>query len=262
MDNTKQQQAVGRLPDYCLMDNIFFHKCLDQNKAGIERMLQVIKGRDDLVVKEFLNEKDVFTLVGRGVRFDVFAIDSSGKRYDFEIQKEDEGAVLQRARYNASMLDYLSVDKGTDWKDLPNTCVIMITENDVLGFGDPLYTIRRAIVSHGNAPFKDGQEILYVNGQYRGDDPLGKLVHDLWCRNPDDMYYPELAEKVRYYKTTEKGREEMSEIERELIQQGKDEAMIFSIRNLMQSLKLSVQQAMDALGIPAEEQPKYAAQIQ
>lgn len=61
-------------------------------------------------------------------------------------------------------------------------------------------------MSHGNAPFGDGQEIIYVNGEYKGDDPIGRLVHDMWCKNADDMYYPELAEKVRYYKSTEKGR--------------------------------------------------------
>lgn len=257
MTNTKHQQALTKIPDYCLMDNIFFHKCLDQNKAGIERMLHVITKKEDLKVTEFLNEKDVFTLVGRGVRFDVFAVDSKGKRYDFEIQKADDGAVPQRARYNASMLDYLSVDKGAEWKELPETCAILITANDVLGFGDPMYSVKRVIASHGNAPFEDGQEIIYVNGQYRGDDDLGKLVHDLWCKNPDEMYFPELAERVRYYKTTEKGRGEMSDIVQEFI----DEERIRSIKSLMETMKLTVQQAMDALQIPASEQAKYVAQL-
>ena len=27
-------------------------------------------------------------------------------------------------------------------------------------------------------PFDDGCNIMYVNGDYRGDDPLGKLMHD------------------------------------------------------------------------------------
>ena len=257
MTNAKQQQALEKIPDYCLMDNIFFHKCLDQNKDGIECLLHVITRKKDLKVVEFLNEKDVFTLVGRGVRFDVFAIDSKGKRYDFEIQKGDDGAVPLRARYNASMLDYLSVDKGTDWKDLPETCVIMIAKNDVLGFGDPMYTIKRVIASHDNVPFEDGQEIIYVNGQYRGDDALGWLVHDLWCKNPDDMYYPELSERVRYYKMTEKGRGEMSDIVQEFI----DEERIRSIKSLMETMKWTVQQAMDALKIPSEEQAKYVSQF-
>ena len=42
---------------------------------------------------------------------------------------------------------------------------------------------------------------------------------------------------------------------------GKDSERLNSIRNLMESLHLTAQQAMDALKIPANEQPKYASQI-
>ena len=38
---------------------------------------------------------------------------------------------------------------------------------------------------------------------------------------------------------------------------GKEAERINSIRNLMESLKLTSQQAMDALKIPSEEQPHY-----
>ena len=42
---------------------------------------------------------------------------------------------------------------------------------------------------------------------------------------------------------------------------GKDSERLNSIRNLMESLHLSAQQAMDAVKIPAAEQDKYAAQL-
>ena len=35
--------------------------------------------------------------------------------------------------------------------------------------------------------------ILYVNGKYRGDDEVGKLMHDFSCTDPDDMNYEILA---------------------------------------------------------------------
>lgn len=76
-------------------------------------------------------------------------------------------------------------------------------------------------------------------------------------KNPDDMYYPELSERVRYYKMTEKGRGEMSDIVQEFI----DEERIRSIKSLMETMKWTVQQAMDALKIPSEEQAKYASQF-
>ena len=42
-------------------------------------------------------------------------------------------------------------------------------------------------------------------------------------------------------------------------EEGRDSERVRSIRQLMQSLKLTARQAMDALGIPAGEQSKYEA---
>ena len=43
--------------------------------------------------------------------------------------------------------------------------------------------------------FGDGSHIIYVNGKYRGNDEIGKLMHDFSCTNPDDMNYEALAKK-------------------------------------------------------------------
>ena len=40
------------------------------------------------------------------------------------------------------------------------------------------------------ADFVDGSHIIYVNGSYKNDsDPVGKLMHDFRCTNPEDMFY-------------------------------------------------------------------------
>ncbi|MDE6953474.1 MAG: hypothetical protein K2P09_06630, partial [Erysipelotrichales bacterium] len=43
------------------------------------------------------------------------------------------------------------------------------------------------------------------------DTPLGRLIHDFKCTDPDEMYYEVLAKRVRYYKEGE-GKKEMCEI--------------------------------------------------
>ena len=53
--------------------------------------------------------------------------------------------------------------------------------------------------------FNDGTTIIYVNGEYRGDDALGQLMHDFNCNNADDMHYELLAEKTKYYKENQEG---------------------------------------------------------
>ena len=42
---------------------------------------------------------------------------------------------------------------------------------------------------------------------------------------------------------------------------GQSDERMLSIRNLMKNLQLTVQQAMDALGIPVAEREKYAALV-
>ena len=50
---------------------------------------------------------------------------------------------------------------------------------------------------------------MYVNGEYRGDSDLGKLMHDFNCTDAEDMYFDLLAEKTRYLKENPKGVNEM-----------------------------------------------------
>ena len=78
--------------------------------------------------------------------------------------------------------------KLAEFDNLPETWVIFITENDVIGKGLPLYSVERCFLDTGER-FDDGSHILYVNGAYRGDTAIGKLMHDFSCTDAADMYY-------------------------------------------------------------------------
>ncbi|MCI8714149.1 MAG: hypothetical protein HFH23_18365 [Ruminococcus sp.] len=43
---------------------------------------------------------------------------------------------------------------------------------------------------------KQKGNILYVNGEYRGDSALGKLMHDFKCINADDMNFELMANRT------------------------------------------------------------------
>ena len=43
--------------------------------------------------------------------------------------------------------------------------------------------------------------------------------------------------------------------------EGKDEGILSSLKNLMANMNLTLQQAMDALGIPAADRPKYMSKL-
>ena len=64
----------------------------------------------------------------------------------------------------------------------------------------------------------------YINGEYRNvETPIGQLMHDFFCANPEDMLNPLLRERVSYLKETEGGREEVCKIVEDLITEEKIE---------------------------------------
>ena len=99
-------------------------------------------------------------------------------------------------------------EPGDDFKDLAETYVIFITENDVFEAGLPIYHIDRTILETGRA-FEDESHIIYVNSQIKDETELGRLMHDFSCTDAKNMYYKILADRVRYFKEDEKGVENM-----------------------------------------------------
>ena len=158
-------------------------------------------------------------------------------------------------------MDAYLLQPGDDFSNLPETFVIFITENDVIGDGLPLYTIDRQITNTGKT-FDDGEHIIYVNGADKdASTELGKLMHDFFCTDPDDMHYKELADKVRYFKEDEKGVAAMCKVMEDMRNEEAKKTKVIDIENLMKNLKLTVEQAMDALSIPQSQRSTYAGLV-
>lgn len=121
-----------------------------------------------------------------------------------EIQQDNEGASPKRARYHSGLMDMNILNPGQDFDELPESYVIFITKEDVLGDGEAIYHINRTIEESGKK-FPDETHIIYVNAKRQDDTELGRLMHDLHCTNAKDMYSKVLAERVYELKETQKG---------------------------------------------------------
>lgn len=179
-----------------------------------ELLLKIILKREDIAVISVDGQKGLKNPVvgGRDIRLDILAEDSTGKRFNIEVQRSSKGAHERRARYHSSMVDARMLKKGQAFQELLDSYVIFITEEDYFGRKLPLYTVKRH-VEEIEQLFLDGSHIIYVNGSYRGEDALGKLMHDFGCKDAKEIYYTELANGVRHFKRKEEGgRETMSEI--------------------------------------------------
>lgn len=200
----KHLEDLERLKNFRLMDDDFFTKCFEGRPECVELILHIVLDMPDLVVLDVHTQVFVENLLNRSVRLDILATDSEGRKINIEIQRADKGAGRRRARYNSSMMDAGLLEKGKDFDELPETYVIFITENDVLGRGKAVYQIERCILGTDEL-FHDGAHILYVNGAYHGSDPIGKLMHDFSCTDPDEMNYNVLADRVRFFKESKEG---------------------------------------------------------
>ena len=254
----QHQEDLQRIRGFRMFDNTFMNACLSDNIPGTELILQIVLGKPGLKVNRVETQKLLKNLQGRDIWLDVEAEEADGTKYNIEIQRDDRGAGFKRARYHASMLDSNALRPSDEFDQLPNAYVIFITESDVIGKNKPIYTVERRITNIDEA-FEDWQHILYVNGADQNNaTELGKLMHDFSCSNPDDMYFEILADRARYFKENEKGVAEMCKVIEDVRNENTKQVMANNIQNLMKNLKLTVEQALDALSVPPTQREMYA----
>lgn len=251
----KHQEDLQRLRGFRLLDDDFLTKCFEGDTASIELVLQIVLEKPDLKVLDVRTQVFVENLLNRSVRLDILATDSTGAKLNVEVQRSDKGAGRKRARYNSSMMDANLLKKGEEFDKLPETWVIFITENDVMGKGLPLYPIERCFLGTGER-FEDGSHILYVNGAYRGDTPVGKLMHDFSCTDAADMYYGILADRVRFFKESKEGIEIMCRAMEDMRNQTLKEGAINSAKRMLADGILTLEKIAEYAGLPLDEVKK------
>lgn len=222
MDEIRRQKIIAKIQKLRLMDDFFMRRFFEDNPQATQFVLNTILGRDDLTVKKVSVQKNLQSLIGHGVCLDVLAVDEQGKYYNIEVQRAVDGADYRRARYNGSILDTYILGRGEDYKQIPDTYVIFIMEKDIFGCGYPIYEIEKIVKQNGQK-IDDGAHIIYVNTEYRADDPYGRLMADFCNPNPETMNCEVLKVKCEYLKVSEKGVSSMCAFSEELLAEGRVE---------------------------------------
>ena len=251
----KRQKDLERLHSLRPMDDDFMRCLFKDNIPLAEMVLRIITGKPDLVITDCQTQKDMKRLAGvRSICLDAYGTDSVGKKYDLEIQREDKGANPHRARFHSSVLDIENLDAGQEFSELPETFTIFITEKDFYGMGEPLYPIERMNLVIGK-PFEDEEHILYVNGEYRGDSDIGKLMHDFNCTDAADMNFALLAERTRYLKENPKGVGEMCRAMEDM----RKESLVEVAKRMLADGTLALEKIAEYVGLSVEEIKKLQA---
>lgn len=227
----RYEKYKGILKNLTIMSDVFMRNVFKERRCT-EYVLQVIMGKKDLKVLDQVLQKDYKNLQGRSAILDCVVRDADGRQFDVEIQQDTEGASPKRARYHSGLMDMNTLNAGQDFDELPETHVIFITRDDVLGYGLPIYHIGRKIEEVGT-DFKDEAYIIYVNSSRQDDTELGRLMKDFHCKNAKDIHSEVLARRVYELKETQEGVDhmcrEMDEIYNEGAKLGEERGRIQGI---------------------------------
>ena len=269
--------TLERIKKLRLIDDELMTVVFSGDKQATELLIRILLNRNDLKVKKSMTQEQKHNLFGRSVTLDIVAEDIFKTEYNIEIQRADKGDIAKRIRYHQAMIDSHTLKKQEDFEKLPNLYIIFILEHDLYGKNNPVYYVTKTLSINdedGNPLlFDDGCNIMYVNGQYKGEDALGKLMHDFSTPNADEMYYKELAEKVRFYKQDETGVQMASRVVEEYgneraaealqqgIQQGAQQQAIEATKNLLRMGILTHEQIAQAQTLPLKKVQELTEEV-
>lgn len=192
-----------------IMDDDFFHKVAEDCPA-MEEILSVLLDKKNLHLLWSRPQVFLRNSGARSVRLDALCKTSDGQLYSLEMEKSNKDDHQKRVRYNSSNIDTLYTEKGVDFKDIPDLCMIYISKTDFFKDGECIYHVNRTIQETGRTVMNGLQEI-YVNARVADGSPISQLMQYMKHTRGEHPLFPKLSARVKYLKEEQKGVEEMCE---------------------------------------------------
>jgi predicted transposase/invertase (TIGR01784 family) len=269
-------QEAGKLN---LLSNVFMSVAMDEKEA-CQYVLRILTGINDLVVKEIRSQYRINKITSKDAILDILAEDTMGRLYSVEIQRKDTIDHAKRTRFYGAMVDSEFLRKGKGYTYLPKLFVIYISETDLWNAGYTTYPVEKHF-KNTNIPYDDGLQVIYVNAAVDDGSETARLMQYFKTADPKDMSHGELSRRVHYLKD-EGGFVDMCDVSETIyswgveqgikqgvkkgvkqgVKQGAEAEKVRSLRNLMDSLALSLDEAMSALKLPKNERQHYANLLQ
>ena len=107
----------------------------------------------------------------------------------------------------------------------------------------------------------DGTHIIYVNGATRSNTEIGKLVHDLLCRDTAEMHFDVLRKRVSQFKNSEEGRKVMCEAMERIEARGRRETMLATAKRMLKDGILALKDIARYSGLSLAQVKKLQASM-
>ena len=217
------------------IDDAMFKK-LAESKAVCQEILRVILEDSRLVVKEVISEDSIANIFGRAVRLDALCTLGNGTLCNIEIQKENVNDDVRRVRYNASSIVSRFSEKGQKFSEIPDVVIVYISEYDVFRSKRTIYHIN-SVIMETNTVVDDGLRRIFVNTQYADTDntDVGELMKCFLQKEINSDKFPELSERLSFFKNVGKGVDSMCDIIKEYADERAAEVLVEIIENIARS---------------------------
>ncbi len=159
MQTYEEQKAfVSKLN---VIDDVFFQKMAEDREVA-EEILRIILEKPKLKVIDSKVQRFLRNIGAHSVVLDLICEDEDHFIINCEVQKEDDDDHQRRVRFNRSNIDTIFVEKGLDYKELPDVYIIFISKFDTFHENRTIYHIDRIIKETGTV-VENGTHEVYVN---------------------------------------------------------------------------------------------------
>lgn len=211
-----------------LADNFIFCKVMTANpdlcKELLELLLNIKIERIEIPVAERSFKVDYDS---KGIRFDVYVKDGTGRCFDIEIQTTNRTNLAKRARYYQGLMDVDSLVSGADYSELNESYVIFLCMEDAFGSGLPVYDFHQVCKQDSEVLLNDGTHKVFFNASKYDKMPtesLREFFKFLNGLNAASDFTDQLEQKVRYAKTNAQWRHRFMTWEQEMRIQVKEKS--------------------------------------
>lgn len=279
--NERTQSVVENWEKATLSNNFLFCKIMSSDpelcRGLLETLLEIEIDHLEKPVPEMTLQEGFDT---KTVRFDVFTKNSK-QVFDIEMQTTKNSNLSKRARYYQSVIDMDSLQKGENYRRLKDSYVIFLCLEDVFAEGLPVYKFENICLSDSkNIKLNDRSFKIFFNAaKYDKLDTSKKRNFFKFLKggSADDDFSKRLEKKVllakknfdwrRQYMTWEQELEEKKEYAREEgfeegLSKGEQTAKISASKRLLKMRILSVEQIVEATGLPEEDVRKLASKLE
>ncbi|MDO4622214.1 MAG: Rpn family recombination-promoting nuclease/putative transposase [Eubacteriales bacterium] len=217
-----------------------FCKILQENHDLAKELLELIL---DISIRELREISQQHVIEShpetRAVRFDVYVEDDQNRVFDIEMQTIHHKNLIKRSRYYTSSMDQEQLDRGQDYKNLPDSYVIFICTFNL----DPTrmwyrYSFENMCLEDPTYQLHDGTHKIFLCTDRANDlgisDELKDFLDFVAGNSPTTDFTQRLSHEVKNAKKRGRWRREyMDSLEREEFarEEGRKEGLVEGHKN-------------------------------